>query len=263
MTDWKHIGLAIDISEGPLFLISDVHAGALSQAEDDFAKRQFENLTTIVAESKGRLIILGDLFDYWQESGSRTPKPLNDWLIHLHVLNKFPKKTILITGNHDHWAGAALAKYGFDIVRDHAMVTTPNGTWLLIHGDGLPNADLSLSRKGLNRHFRNPAFNTLFNLLPLAIRVSIMRAFSSYRKQRGIDKNEHAQTQLHLSKWLENHDFAGIVYGHTHIKGIRNLYDKYLVNAGTFFSDASVVLLSGTAPKLTTVDELKSMNLAK
>jgi UDP-2,3-diacylglucosamine pyrophosphatase LpxH len=257
VTGYAHTGLVVDVSDGPLFLISDVHAGALDPGVDMVARNQLSKLLRLVNDSNGRLIILGDLFDFWQESHNSTPKQLDLWLGVFEQHSRSDTPTILITGNHDHWAGPALAKRGFIIVRDHVMVTTSTQPWLLLHGDGLPHEGLHLKRGGLNRKFRNPFFNALFRLLPMPSRVHIMRAFSNYRKQHGVDRAEHTRIYDHLSNWLKSSDFQGLVYGHTHEKDFRNIDGKYLVNTGTFFSDAAVMLLDGDHAVLTTVDELE------
>ncbi len=260
MTENSHKGLVVDVSDGPLFLISDLHAGALVPDLDLATRQQLVELLRIVDHQKGRLIILGDLFDYWQESGRKTPKQLQGWvdLLSEHVQRTNP--VVLITGNHDHWAGPALERLGFVLVRDHVMVTTSGRPWLLIHGDGMPTegSGLDLVRHGLNKKFRNPLYNALFRLLPFGARVRLMKAFSNSRKRRNVDKMEHQRIHDHLSRWLSASDFQGLVYGHTHEREIRNIDGKYLVNTGTFFGDATVMVLNGQNPVLTTLDELKS-----
>jgi UDP-2,3-diacylglucosamine pyrophosphatase LpxH len=253
-----HTGLVVDWSDGPLYLISDLHAGALHRDVDLLTKQHLIDLLRIVDHSNGRLIILGDLFDYWQESSKATPKQLKSWLDLFAQHIQPTKPAILITGNHDHWAGPALARYGFVLVRDHVMVTTTGRPWLLIHGDGLPSDGLNLIRVGLNKKFRNPVYNVLFPLLPLSLRIYIMKAFSNYRKRRGVDKMEQRQIHNHLSNWLVSSDFQGLVYGHTHEKDLQDIDGKYLANTGTFFADGTVMIIDGTIPTMTTVDELKS-----
>jgi UDP-2,3-diacylglucosamine pyrophosphatase LpxH len=256
-------GFVIDSSEGPIFLISDIHAGALEPTVDAYSKQMLDDLLQLVGKVNGRLIILGDLFDYWQESGHRTPKQLQSWLGIFSRYRQQSKQTVLITGNHDHWADTALSNIGFVLVHDHVMVTTKEGPWLLLHGDGLPTDELKLIRKGLNKQFRNPIYNAIFGILPLGIRVGIMRAFSYHRKQRGHDYKENQHIDNYLMDWLLNHDFLGVVYGHTHEKVLRNLDGKYLANTGTFYTDGTVMVIDGTTPIMTTVDELKSIDSAK
>lgn len=258
-----HIGLVIDSSEGPIFLISDVHAGSLQPSTDVHSRVLLEELLLIVAQTNGRIIILGDLFDYWQESGLRTPKPLHLWLDIFDRNKHVTKPIILITGNHDHWAGDALSNCGIVLVRDHILITTIDKPWLLLHGDGLPTNELKLTRHGLNKQFRKPFFNLLFNLLPLGVRTSIMKAFSNYRKQHDHDYASNQRIDLHMSNWLQSHDFIGLVYGHTHHKNIRYIDGKYLANTGTFFTDGTVMMIDGITPTMTTVDELKSTLSAK
>ncbi len=259
----KQTGFVIDSAEGPLFLISDIHAGALSPSEDEDTKKKLEILLQHVDRSEGRLIILGDLFDYWQESGLKTPKQLHSWLDIFDSHRSSSKPTVLITGNHDHWAGSALSNLGMIVVRDHVMLATIDRPWLLLHGDGLPSNELKLVRKGLNKRFRNSCYNAFFNVLPLCVRVLIMRTFSNYRKKRGHDSDDNQFIDAHLRKWLTLHDFAGVVYGHTHSKMMQNINGKYLINTGTFYSDGTVMIIDGATLKMTTVDDLKSTESAK
>lgn len=258
MIDGTQVGLVVDASEGPLFIISDVHAGALSPAQEQAALNWLRTLFEHTKQTDGRVVILGDLFDYWQESGHRTPRQLQSWIKLLSSYDYLPKATILITGNHDHWAGPALARHGVQIVRDHVLVTTPDGPWLLLHGDGLPTDGLHLHRKGLNRTFRNPSANRLFRVIPLQARVAIMRAFSMYRKERGHDAGENAFIFQHLQKWLEMHDYCGLVFGHTHVAGQWNIQGKHLVNTGTFYTDGSVMVLDDRSHRLTSIDAIQT-----
>lgn len=252
------VGMVIDAFEGPIFIISDVHAGALTPEQEHTALKRLRALLEHAMQSTGRLIILGDLFDYWQEAGQRTPKQLQPWVNLLSSCKNEEKPTILITGNHDHWAGPALARHGVQVVRDHVLVTAPDGPWLLLHGDGLPTEGLQLHRKGLNRTFRSPLANKVFRIIPLQVRVAIMRAFSMYRKERGHDAGENAHIQRHLQKWLECHDFSGLVFGHTHVPGQWNIAGKHMVNTGTFYTDGSVMVLDGRSHKLTSIDAIQA-----
>lgn len=256
MTGGTQVGMVVDASEGPFFIISDIHAGALTPSQEQTALAHMRELSNYSLRVGGRLIILGDLFDYWQESGDRTPEQLKTWVNLLDEIRNLNKPTILITGNHDHWAGHALASKGVVVVRDHVLVTSSCRPWLLLHGDGLPVNGLQLHRKGLNKTFRNSTANALFRILPFQVRVALMRAFSMYRKERGHDADEHSTIVRHLQEWLRFHDFAGLAFGHTHVRGQWNIEGKHLVNTGTFYTDGCVMTLNDTSHLLTDVDAL-------
>lgn len=258
MIDGSKVGMVVDASDGPIFILSDIHAGALTPFKEQTAQTRLRKLSEHAARVGGRLIILGDLFDYWQESGNRTPKSLQTWVDLLDDIRNDRQPIILITGNHDHWAGPALANRGIVLVRDHVLVKTSDRPWLLLHGDGLPVDSLLLHRKGLNKKFRSPVANRFFRLLPLSVRVSIMRAFSVYRKERGHDHAENAFILGHLKQWLSRHDFAGLAFGHTHERGQWNIEGKHLVNTGTFYTDGCVMVLNDSTHSLADVDALLS-----
>ena len=249
-------GVVLDAADGPLYIISDIHAGALRADVELIVMAKLATLLEHVASMGGQLIVAGDLFDFWQESNSRVPRQLKAWLA-LFASCKVPSKpTIFITGNHDHWAGNALQNYGFTVIYDHVLILTSSKPWMVLHGDGLPSNDLKLVRKGLNQQFRKASNNTVFNLLPFEWRVFIMRAFSNYRRQRGLDHQENSRIQNHLADWLDTHDFLGVVFGHTHEAHFSEKNGKYLINTGTFSSDGTTLVIRDTIPTMTNVDRL-------
>ena len=92
--------------------------------------------------SVGRVIVLGDLFDFWFEyrhvifSGYfevlRAFAELRDRGVELH----------LVCGNHDYWAGRFLQEdLKFKVHRDPVVLDFGEKRVLLVHGDGLNKRD--------------------------------------------------------------------------------------------------------------------------
>lgn len=229
-----------DTREIPCFIISDMHAGAFSAHEERQLQQRFVKLLAFIRQKQARLVIAGDFFDYWQESGSRYPvefrpliKALGD---HHHKHGAHP--TLFLTGNHDHWAGKVLQNTGCILIRDHIALTTHTGLVIVLHGDGFPDLHIQLKRDGLNRFFRRPAMNMLFRLLPLAVRIQIMRKFSRQRKKRPFDPADNRDENW--IEWLAGTDFRGLIFGHTHKAFLRNIERQFVVNLGTFYAHGNV-----------------------
>lgn len=253
--------LGIDAHSTPTFLISDVHVGAFGPDDDRRLRQKMALLLDYVHASGGRLVVLGDLFDYWQHSGSRYPLEFRPWLRLFESHHQKSRPTILLTGNHDHWAGGPLEDAGFALVADHVAASAGGGLYLLLHGDGLPGPDLSLKRHGLNAKFRNPAYNRLFATLPLAVRIQWMRAFSAQRRQRQHSADEAEQTENAMIQWLRRSDYTGLVFGHTHAASQRNIGRQIVVNLGTFFGDECVGMLTDNGFRLTHLHQIEATPL--
>jgi len=109
----------------PIFVISDLHMGD-GGARDNFALNNREKelglFLDYVASQQGELIILGDLFDFWQMNLSKvvtTHIPLLDRLAAMNAT--------YVVGNHDADLDGLLAPISFPI--------RSSRTWL-VHSSG-------------------------------------------------------------------------------------------------------------------------------
>ncbi len=252
----RYSNLVLDLDQQPLFLISDLHAGAHNQEIEFHTKKKLELLINHAHQQNGQVIILGDLFDYWHESNNETPACLSDWTHFLKALHASTRPSILLTGNHDHWAGIALSDLGFIIVEESIVLNSDHSQWFLIHGDGLPNKHGQLIRSGFNKVFRDPTVNTWFNHLPFRLRIHLMKSFSQFRRYRIESDNNHIDDALHLENWLKESIFKGLVYGHTHQSIYKEIEHQFLINLGTFYADSLVMTIQSNAHFVTTLDDL-------
>ena len=200
-------------------IFSDVHLKVTQ--EDKEEHREFISfLRGIDPAEFDRIIILGDLFDFWFEykhvvfSGYfnvlRAFAELRDQGIDLH----------LVCGNHDFWAGRFLRdELGMQIHRIDYRCTFGDRRVLLIHGDGMNPKDVSYR---IYKSFaRSRLVIWLFSLLHPDWAMWIAEAASNASRVRY--ERRHA-------KWGEEprslHDFAKevlamggvdvLLCGHTH-----------------------------------------------
>lgn len=145
-------------------IFSDVHLSVANEAGVARLMKLVEFLRWARGERFERVIVLGDLFDFWFEyrhvifSGYfevlRALADLRDDGVELHFF----------CGNHDFWAGRFLEQdLHFKIHRDSAILRFGSQRALLVHGDGVRPEDWPY--RAYKRVARNPAVVWLFGLL--------------------------------------------------------------------------------------------------
>lgn len=122
----------------PVFIVSDVHLGAVPPETE----RAFRRWLLHVKESGSRLIINGDLFDFWFEYRRVVPAEHVRVLAQLADLAEAGVPVLLLGGNHDWWGGSFLRdRLGLDFRQESVRVRLHGKSVLLAHGDGLGAGD--------------------------------------------------------------------------------------------------------------------------
>lgn len=131
---------AMDFGNKPLFIVSDLHIGD-GGPRDNFAadgkQQQFDLFLRYVKQQNGQLIILGDLFEFWQANLAKTIRFRLNLLDHLAALN-----TIYVVGNHDadlaDFIGTKILNHPFfDRMTGPLTVSIAGKTFRLMHGHEL------------------------------------------------------------------------------------------------------------------------------
>ena len=144
-----------------LYIFSDAHLGAHSPEKESQKKEKIKEICALVKNDGDRLVILGDLFDFWFEYKHTAPKEFHDVLFMLSQLIESGIKVDYVSGNHDFWMGDFFAEQmGITLYRDEYDFEYDSKKFHLIHGDGLSPKD-----KG-------------FRFLKKILRIRKMRRFS-------------------------------------------------------------------------------------
>ncbi len=237
-----------------LYIFSDVHLGADSPDKETQKRANLKRLFEKVKVDGDRLVILGDLFDFWFEYQHAMPKEHQYVLYLLSGLIEHGVIIDYVTGNHDFWMGDFFpAQMGVTVHRDYFDLAYAGKRLHLTHGDGLAGADRGY--RLLKRLFRNPLSVWLYRKLPpdwaipLAKKVSgTSRRYTSARDQTfAADYEAYAADKL-----LSGYDVVAI--GHLHIPQIKPLGRGIYVNTGDFIkhftfarlADAEISLLQLT-----------------
>jgi len=228
---------------GDIIFLSDVHLGGYSPEKNSAIESDLISMVRFCIEQKLRLIILGDLFDYWMEYRGHWPEYGELVLREFEHLTKL-EPILYITGNHDNWTGPRLEKAGFDIEHEYRILTIGNNKVMLLHGDGLKDAALKLPRPRFHRILRNPYFLSVYQFVfPPKLGISIMHAFSKRSKERDTDELNSTKS---IDRWalaqLNHTDLDVIICGHFHVHRFIKNEDGLYINLGTFHSHRTVGL---------------------
>jgi UDP-2,3-diacylglucosamine hydrolase len=196
--------------------ISDAHLGADSvEAEAPRTARLHEFLVTLPGRIE-RLIIAGDLFDFWFEYRTAVPRRHFSTLAVLRRLREAGLPITYMNGNHDFWLGRFLADEIGVTPHDGPLSLDLQGRRLWIHhGDGLIGGDLGY--RMLKKVLRSSASVRLYQLLHPDIGIPLAHWVSG-RSRHARDPDsfplDRLWNEVALPRFAEGYD--GVVLGHFH-----------------------------------------------
>ena len=127
------------MASGPVFIVSDVHLGAVPRETEE----AFRRWLLYVKETGSRLIVNGDLFDFWFEYSRVVFSAHVRVLALLADLAESGVPVLVMGGNHDWWGGDFLRReIGVDFHQEPVRIRLKGKSALLAHGDGLGAGDL-------------------------------------------------------------------------------------------------------------------------
>lgn len=223
------------------YIFSDAHLGGGSADEESLKRRKLQLLFQKVESDASRLIILGDLFDFWFEYRHTIPKGYHWILSRLFELRSKGIQIDYISGNHDFWMGDFFqTELGITVHRDLFDTDIDGMRVHLIHGDGLAKSDWGY--RILKRILRNKFNIWLYRKLPsdwaynLALKVS--RKSRKHTSTR--DKLFVAEYEAYAMGKLRE-GFAAVFVAHLHQPIQVDSESGVYINTGDFISHFSFV----------------------
>ena len=241
------------MAEKPVHIVSDIHLGAVPQETELAFVRWLEN----AGQNASKLIINGDLFDFWFEYRSAIPRGHTRVLGALTSLVDAGLPITMMGGNHDWWSGSYLTdEVGLTFLQDPVVMNLAGYRTFLAHGDGLGRGDLGyrVLRGVLRGRFTRWCFGWLHPDMGAALADRISR--TEHRQTQTSDE-EHDRSKALRSwsrlKMAEEPDLDLVVLGHTHVPVIEEIEPhRYYVNSGDWVHHRSyLVLQDGEPPTLT------------
>lgn len=208
-------------SNKKLYLLSDFHLGAPNAAASLEREKAVVAFLESVRHDAGRIIIAGDIFDFWFEYKKAIPRGFTRLLGKLAELTDSGIPVEVFVGNHDMWMRDYFQQELNIPVHYEPKVYEWNGKRFYIgHGDGLGPGDHGF--KFIKKIFRNPLCQWLFGWLHPNLGIGLANYFS--RKSREKTGEADAEFLGADKEWLiiyckevllkENYDY--FIFGHRH-----------------------------------------------
>lgn len=233
-----------------LYIFSDAHLGSGSEELEAHKVAKIAELFERVKQDGDRLVILGDLFDFWFEYKHAIPKEHADVLLMLRGLVQAGIAVDYVSGNHDFWMDDYFeTQIGVTLHRD-SFDTEYNGKRLhLTHGDGLAKADRGY--RFLKKILRNKFNIWLYRKLPTDWAIPLAK-FVSGSSRDYTSKRDHTfapdYEQYAAQKLTDGYDI--VIIGHLHIPVQTELDGGTYINSGDFINHFSYVRLDDSGVRL-------------
>jgi UDP-2,3-diacylglucosamine hydrolase len=205
-----------------------------------------------------RLIINGDLFDFWFEYRSAIPRGHTRVLGALAELVDSGVPVLLMGGNHDWWGGSFLRdEIGVEFHQDPVTLDLLGRKVFLAHGDGVGGGDLGY--KILRLILRGRLTRLAFRWLHPDVGAWVARRVSHTEERSGEPLEKQLARTRFLENWAKGHlesnpELYLVALGHTHIPVLQEVFPgRYYLNSGDWLVNRSYgVVEAERPPKLLT-----------
>jgi UDP-2,3-diacylglucosamine hydrolase len=235
---------------GPVYIASDIHLGAVP----DETERRFVDFLDHVAGDASRLIVNGDLFDFWFEWGDVVPGRHFRTLGALARVVEAGVPVFLVGGNHDAWGGRFLREdVGLQLIDGVWPTELAGAPALIAHGDGLGAGDLKY--RMLKATIRSRAAIWGFRALHPELGMRLARAVSS-TETKGHSETAAQGRARFLREWgaerlREDPALRYVVCGHAHVpETIEVEPGRWYLNAGDWIRHSTYLTIDASGAAL-------------
>ena len=239
------------MSSRPVYLTSDVHLGAIP----DETVQSFHRWLEHVGQSASRLVINGDLFDFWFEYRTGVTPGHDATLDRLRSLVDGGVPVDLLGGNHDWWGGRFLTdEVGVTFHRGPVRLALAGHSTLVAHGDGLGPGDWSY--KAMRAVIRSWPAVASFRLLTPAMGEWFGNVVSRTEDRRITHEGPNPARVAVLQEWARERlrtesDLALVVIGHTHQPDLEVVGPgRWILNAGDWVYRRTYAVIDSVGPRL-------------
>ena len=233
--------------KAPCYIVSDAHLGVASLQ----IERSFVTFLRGLADDARSLIINGDLFDFWFEWKTVTPRRSFRALAALSELKDSGVEILWVAGNHDCWGG--------DVLREDVGVDYSVGPWegsiagwksRIEHGDGLRDREdrgYRMIRPIMRNALAIKAFRLIHPDWASRLAHGSSNASRTYRaRDEGRGLRKYAEQQLAATP-----DLDLLVYGHSHVPALeRTQSGGVFANAGSWLDAPTYLKVTDEAIEL-------------
>ena len=230
--------------ESRVVVVGDAHLGSADLRDEE----AFHEFLDAVPQIGSRLLIMGDLFDFWFEYRAVIPRRPFRTLTKLAVLVEKGVKVEIVGGNHDRWGGSFWAEdLKIPFHKDGIEMTLAGRSAYVHHGDGL--AEQKLGGKLIHRITRSRLTLGVFRSLhpdfgfKLADRLSGGLAESN-KTAAAMDGAAEAQEQYARALLKERPEIDVVLLAHTHRQRmVEEDLGRFYLNAGQWMVDRHYLVI--------------------
>lgn len=202
------------------YFITDVHLGSGSDSAQ--RERDLVAFLNAIEPTAERLILLGDIFDFWFSYKYVVPRGYVRLLGKLAQMADAGVEIHYFIGNHDMWIFDYFQKEIGIIMHNAPLEMSIEGKQFLMgHGDGLGGIDKSYNL--LKRIFRGKCNQKLFSIVNPLIGFGIAECWSESSRQSHNEKymnylgDENEGIVIFCQKELQQKPYDYFVFGHRHL----------------------------------------------
>ena len=239
------------VSTGRVVVVGDAHLGSCDPGD----RSAFHDLLAAVPDMGSRLLITGDLFDFWFEYRQVIPRRPFATLARLAALRERGVPVELLGGNHDRWGGSFWSRdLGIPFHRAGVELDLAGRRTWAIHGDGL--TETRLNGRIIHRVLRHPLTVGAFRLLHpdlgfwLADRLSGGLAEAN-RGEAVLERAAAAQERYARALLDRRGDLDLVLMAHTHrARLVEHRPGRFYLNAGQWMRDRSYAVVASDGIRL-------------
>ena len=232
------------MEKNKIYFVSDFHFGLGDARQEREKEDKALRFLDFIEKDACRLVLLGDIFDFWWEYKQVVPKGFVRFQAKLADLTSKGIIVDYFAGNHDLWQKNYFAtELGVNIYRrKHQAFELGGKTFVLGHGDGLDGKDYGY--KIMDAVFSCRYLWWIFTSLPTSFAIGFARLWSRknrnrHRKYDMQDKKTDEPMYRFCEQYLTKSHADYFVFGHRHIKNefVLSSGAKY-INTGSWIDDS-------------------------
>lgn len=216
-----------------IFFISDVHLGFYDYEKNLILENKLINLFKKV-DSNDKLVIVGDLFDYWFDYRTVIPRDFFRIISWLYELVKQGSEIVYLIGNHDFGHYRFFEKIlGITPIQNDFETEFYGKKFYLSHGDGKNYNDNGylILKKILRNKFAQKFYRILHPDFGIWLASGSSRRSRHYTESKDFGPRDGLK-DFAFSKIDQGFDY--VVMGHNHKLEIVNYKNGYYINLGTW-----------------------------
>ncbi len=169
------------------FFASDLHLGSPYHDDPREAERLFVRWLHSIEPEARRLILVGDIFDYWYEYRQVVPRGFTRTIGLLGEMADEGVEIHFFTGNHDIWISDYLpTEIGCTLHREATSMELEGHRFFIAHGDEYaPSRAYAVTRA----IFHSRVCQFFYGLLPAWLTIPFAQGWARRSRERGLRKS--------------------------------------------------------------------------